>query len=661
MAGTVETLTQESATRQLSLSELIARHGGNLLRQAHAAFPPAVRVPDPSLSYPGRKPMGAQALTVSGAVHAFRRGERAVFIVGEMGTGKTFMGIATALNAFPGGRYLVLCPPHLVEKWAREARMEGAEAVILQRPADLSALQHRRGPLFAILSRERAKLGPGWAPALAKRLRPRKEGGRWKRHHVPACPTCARPLDAEEEEKALRHRTFCQACGGALWQETPPRRESLYHALRRTLPKGFFQLLLLDEAHEYKGGGTAQALAAAGLMDWVGRTLLLTGTLFGGYASGLYHLLKRTLPEVRETWPEEREFVAQFGLLERIERRELTEDGRYTRRRESRVAIKERPGLSPLLLPLLLPQAGFVRLGEVAEGLPPYGEEVVLLEMDPEHRQAYLSFQEGLAEMAAASLRAGSKRYLGALVQAGIQVPDTTWQEEVVEGEGRRTAFPGLPPGYRHAKERHLAELVRAERDRGRRVLVYVQGTGKRDQIARLVEVLREAGLRAEGLRADTVAPDRREAWIAARVDQGLDALVLHPRIVQTGLDLVDFPTIVWYQPEYSVFTLRQASRRSWRIGQHHPVRVVFLAYRNTLQEAALGLMGQKTRASLALEGELVEGGLVAQADEDPTLALAKALAGATQLSWHEIPELKLETGNVPMRRARKWAPGGGA
>ncbi|MEM1684698.1 MAG: helicase-related protein, partial [Nanopusillaceae archaeon] len=218
-------------------------------------------------------------------------------------------------------------------------------------------------------------------------------------------------------------------------------------------------------------------------------------------------------------------------------------------------------------------------------------------------------------------------------------------------------SFAPLDPGYRHAKERRLVELVREEQARGRRVLVYVQGTERRDQIARLLSVLEEAGLKAEGLRADTVAPDRREAWIAARVERGLDALVLHPRIVQTGLDLVDFPTIVWYQPEYSVFTLRQASRRSWRIGQRHPVRVVFLAYGNTLQEAALALMARKARASLALEGELVQGGLAAQAEEDPTLLLAQALAGgAENLSWQE--DLLPPPASAPMRRlARRWAP----
>ena len=43
---------------------------------------------------------------------------------------------------------------------------------------------------------------------------------------------------------------------------------------------------------------------------------------------------------------------------------------------------------------------------------------------------------------------------------------------------------------------------------------------------------------------------------------------------------------------------MRQASRRSWRIGQTEPVQVVFMAYRNTLQADALKLVAQKLQPS---------------------------------------------------------------
>ena len=126
-------------------------------------------------------------------------------------------------------------------------------------------------------------------------------------------------------------------------------------------------------------------------------------------------------------------------------------------------------------------------------------------------------------------------------------------------------------------------------------------------------------------MKADAVAPDRREAWVADRVSKGLDVLICHPRLVQTGLDLIDFPTICWYETDYSVYVMRQASRRSWRIGQTRPVKVVFMSYRNTLQADALKLVAKKLQSSLAVEGELPEDGLAAYGDDGDDLMMALA------------------------------------
>jgi len=615
----------------ITLSQFLRRYGKDLFRATEAKLPPLVQEPRLTWSR-GRRPMGAQALAITGVAEALRRHGVGI-LAAEMGTGKTFMGVRAALELDPQGAFLVLCPPHLVEKWAREVEMEGAHAVVLRERQDLEALRQAPRPLFAVLSRERAKLGPGWEPAVAYRTVLKREEGRRVPVKVAVCPRCGHPV----EKLPKTRRTTCPKCREPLWQVRPPRREALAHALKRLLPKGFFQAVILDEAHEYKGADSAQGLTAAGLISWVGKVILLTGTLFGGYASSIYHLLARAAPRFREEFPTEAAFVARYGLFKRV-RRERSEGGYgyYTRRRETRTQTYERPGVSPLLLTHLVDKTAFVRLPEVAEALPPYGEEVVLLDMDEAHRVAYEAFAKGLSGAAKRSLSKG-RRFLGILIQAGLQVPDTTWQEEAVADPetGKTVAhFAPLPPDYRHAKERKLISLLAAERLKGRRSIVYVQGTERRDQLARLASILEAEGFRPIVLRADTVRPEEREAWLKAQVEKGGDVLLCHPRVVQTGLDLVDFPTIVFYQPEYSVYTLRQAARRSWRIGQRHPVRVVYMAYRGTLQEAALTLIAQKARSSLALEGELVEGGLVSAAEEDPTVALAKALAGAVRLTW---------------------------
>ena len=69
---------------------------------------------------------------------------------------------------------------------------------------------------------------------------------------------------------------------------------------------------------------------------------------------------------------------------------------------------------------------------------------------------------------------------------------------------------------------------------------------------------------------------------------------------------------------------MRQAARRSWRIGQTRPVKVVFMPYRNTLQADAIKLVAKKLQSSLAVEGELPEDGLAAYGGDGQMLALAR-------------------------------------
>ena len=176
-------------------------------------------------------------------------------------------------------------------------------------------------------------------------------------------------------------------------------------------------------------------------------------------------------------------------------------------------------------------------------------------------------------------------------------------------------------------------DLVAAERMEGRRVLVYVTHTGTRDITGRMDDILTRHGFRVAVMKADAVAPNQREKWVADKVKQGIDVMICHPRLVQTGLDLIDFPTIVWDEIDYSVYVMRQASRRSWRIGQTRPVKVVFMSYKNTLQADALKLVAKKLQSSLAVEGELPEDGLAAFGDDgdDMMMALARKIVSGDE------------------------------
>ena len=91
-------------------------------------------------------------------------------------------------------------------------------------------------------------------------------------------------------------------------------------------------------------------------------------------------------------------------------------------------------------------------------------------------------------------------------------------------------AVPPLSEEKLYPKEKALVDLVAAERMAGRRVLVYVTHTGTRDITGRMDDFLTRHGFRVAVMKADAVAPDKREAWVAEKVKQGIDVLVCHPR-----------------------------------------------------------------------------------------------------------------------------------
>ena len=206
----------------------------------------------------------------------------------------------------------------------------------------------------------------------------------------------------------------------------------------------------------------------------------------------------------------------------------------------------------------------FLRLADVASGLPDYDEQVMLSSMDSEEdatgysqRSAYNTVYEELRLKLAEALKAGSKRLLATYLQTLLAYPDGCTRGETVFDPRSGDVIvqvPLLGEGRLYPKEKALVDLAAAERMEGRRVLVYATHTGTRDITEQMDDMLTRHGFRVAVMKAEAVAPERREAWVADKVKQGIDVLICHPRLVQTGLDLIDFPTLIWYETEFSVF-----------------------------------------------------------------------------------------------------------
>ena len=139
------------------------------------------------------------------------------------------------------------------------------------------------------------------------------------------------------------------------------------------------------------------------------------------------------------------------------------------------------------------------------------------------------------------------------------------------------------------------------------------------------------------------------------QVEAGVDVIITHPRKVETGIDLLDFPTIVWMAIDYSVYTVLQASRRSWRIGQTVPVKVFFYAYEETIQEDALRLVAAKVAAALRVNGDTVGDDSLAELDDltsgDLVATLARIVTGEAQIEARSLQQAFAEA-NAGLRQA---------
>lgn len=586
----------------------------------------------------------AQQHAVQGVLEVWKRSNWAI-IVGEMGTGKGVMGPIAAYAASKAAyddsegkpfRALVVCPGHLVHKWEREVKstVPNAKVKILRDFKDLVKIDPKVRPTvpeYVIVSRSRVKL------TYMERL----GAVHFPRRDVYRCPDCGVYLpDRWNMTRKSQRNSKCPECGTKLWQadNSRTRRYSMADWILKRM-KGWLDYVILDEIHEDKAGSSEQGAAMGKLAGAAPKVLGLTGTLLGGYAEDLFYLLFRLQPKKMRAmgfgYGSVGAFNERYGVVEKTRRRQ----NHGPRLRNSRTKFQSRrlPGVSPMIFPVfLMDNTVFLTLSDLGYDLPPYEEHVALVEMDDELRDAYKQVENALRGALGGSRAYGamSRATLGTYISALLAYPDHAYLERPIteideETEEERVIFnpPVLDESIVRPKEEELIWHIQEELSQGRRVWVYAHYTGGYGALDRLERVIKAAGINVRVLKSNHPKQEDREEWIKKQVAEGAEVIISHPRLVATGLDLYDFPTLIFYQTGLSIYQLRQASRRSWRIGQTKPVKVIYMAYRNTLQEDLLRLMGSKLEAATAIEGKFSEEGLRAMSDSaDMTSMLARAL-----------------------------------
>lgn len=263
-AGT--TPSGASLLSDFNIADLLAHYGKNLTVMMQEKCPPLhdPTDPDKQLVLPryGFTPYPAQSQVIQANLKMLFTDKAPFtdnpFVLGEVGTGKTFMAeaILAALSKenFPktqkqlqemgiqGGRIstirncLVVCPPHLVQGWKEQTEqiLPSARIRILKRVSDVVAAvnmiaQTPPHPTFLpgdglnifIMSREMGKLGHAWIGVKDKNG---------------CCPQCGRPV-MTSRAKLLKERQSCTATSFTPANETAVFVQRLAQSLSPALPQ----------------------------------------------------------------------------------------------------------------------------------------------------------------------------------------------------------------------------------------------------------------------------------------------------------------------------------------------------------------------------------------------------------------------------------------
>ncbi len=505
-----------------------------------------------------------------------------------------------------------------------------------------------KGLEFVIMSIDRAKLGPAsWRGAvLWKRVQGEKEQKGW---HCPDCNTrLTKMIDKTEVpmvwsdfvdtpflkgqftlsgyqipgthvgwlQKAPLKK--CPHCKAALVRPALKSRGETnqatrwYAALTLKKLKKYFGLYLADEVHQARAENSGRGFAFATLVKTAKKNVCLTGTLVNGKSTSIKEILWRTNPGalIEDGFDAKTGSVAwagRYGVLEKTTYEGESDEGSHTRRKRYQDEQPvEKPGISPeLVANHLLHQTVFLELNDLGLPLVKLLEKPVIVELDDWHKEIYTDFHKTLYDACMASYVAGNQGAFAKFIPSTINAIDRPDREMEIHVGDKTIYFPGLKEDYVSAKEEKLVEIIKENLAEGRGCMVYAHYTSAYAVHHRIRDVLKRHGIESLAVLESNVSPDERVAWLAEQARKGTKVLICNMSLVETGLDLLPWPTIIYHQLSYDINTVRQSSRRAWRVGQTRECRTYYLVAEGTQQMAQFQSCLEKRAHALMTEGRL--------------------------------------------------------
>lgn len=418
----------------------------------------------------------------------------------------------------------------------------------------------------------------------------------------------------------------------------------------RRFGKASLHTTIIDEVHYY-ANKTSQNYSFSNICRSSKIIISLTGTLTGGKASDLFNILWNLYPQkmvqLGFKYNELGRFIDMFGRRKRTTKIYKETFNKSATGRTSVGGWIEIAGISPQIINLVLSDRMVSRtIDDMGIPMPKLKYYKHAIEMDEDLADGYNKLKNDIISF---MTRNRGINVGGSYLNALLSYPDMPQQKPIIIREDIHVATPPHIDieGRLFNKERKLIETIEKELAENRRVLVYSVYSGVKGVSKRLVNILSKKFIVAE--LTSSIKLSKREEWIEKQYKKGVEVIITNPTCVETGLDIIQYPTIYFYETSYNIKTIRQAERRAYRPNNPHECRIYYAYYKKSLQEDALKLQGNKKASSLAVEGVFSEDMLSQMGDlgESPASILNKILEGRIKLKESDLDAFGFEEEEV--------------
>lgn len=456
------------------------------------------------------------------------------------------------------------------------------------------------------------------------------------------------------KKKGYGYTILLKKCNHTLWGPKDQKGYRDFDSAKyfyKRFGKGALDISIYDEVHQY-ARLSSQNRSFSYICKASKVNLALTGTLTGGKASDLFYLLWNLCPQkmvqLGFKYNELGRFIDMYGRRKRTNKTYLETYNKSGTGRTISGSWVEIPGIAPQIISNILSERMVSRtIDDMNIPMPKLKYIKHDVTMDEDLADGYRKLESDIVSFL--------KQYRGINIGAVylnslLSYPDMPNQEPIFAFDGDLyIATPTkLEIGDRlFNKERKLIETIEKEISEERRVLVYSIYSGTKGVSKRLMDVLSKRFKVAE--LTSSIKLQKREEWIEKQYQKGVQVIITHPRCVETGLDIVQYPSIYFFETSYDIKLMRQAERRAYRPNNRRECRIYYSYYKNTLQEEALKLQGSKKASSLAIEGIFSEDMLSQFGDlgESPASVLNKILEGKMKLKESELDAFGFEEEEV--------------